>query len=356
VYGLTRGLVRFHVRIEIREPEYELRTGVKGYPYLAGYDIDAADHGEAARLAVAAFKKDSAESGVGWRRVIQRLIVTRSNAVDQKAGDAKDFGTPDGLESLQTASVLSVDLPWSSRTTGRTAIAWWDGAAAHVLLEREERLVQRVQALAAPGALVLLDIPLDGCEHLGPADPFRQIDRSLQRAGIPILPSLKASGRGPTQRDALHAARRDLRIEESYPYAVLRVLWAMKQSGGPAALDGDSYAASRIEGDWRNWPPRYKRAGSVGARQDAMSQVADLLVWHDRRFASAVKAPPPDSAGSALARLSDEYDALLGLVAGVAAYEQSPWSWSAQCEGGAGRILSIADAWLRGRAGPRASQ
>ena len=73
--------MRYHVRIEYREPEFELRIGRKKRPYLTGYDFEARDQGEAARLAVAAFQGDARESGVGWRRVIHRLIVDNATEV-----------------------------------------------------------------------------------------------------------------------------------------------------------------------------------------------------------------------------------------------------------------------------------
>ena len=66
---------RYHVRLEVREPAFELRIGPRTEPFLAGYDVYAANPDDAARRAIAKFKSDAALSGVGWQREIERVIV-----------------------------------------------------------------------------------------------------------------------------------------------------------------------------------------------------------------------------------------------------------------------------------------
>ena len=63
------------MRIELREPAFELRLGGREEPFLAGYDVFADNKEDAARHAVAEFRHDSAMSSVGWGRVIERVIV-----------------------------------------------------------------------------------------------------------------------------------------------------------------------------------------------------------------------------------------------------------------------------------------
>lgn len=66
---------RYHVRLEVREPAFELRTGRRDEPFLAGYDVWADDQDDAARKAIEQFKHDAAMSSVGWQRVVERVIV-----------------------------------------------------------------------------------------------------------------------------------------------------------------------------------------------------------------------------------------------------------------------------------------
>jgi hypothetical protein len=74
-----------------------------------------------------------------------------------------------------------------------------------------------------------------------------------------------------------------------------------------------------------------------------MREVASI-----RGFAGAVRVVA-GAGGPEMQRLVDEYDALLGLVAGIAAAEASPWSWLAVTSAGAGSILTIADGSPRRR-------
>jgi hypothetical protein len=209
-------------------------------------------------------------------------------------------------------------------------------------------LVRWIVAHARHGALVVLDVPIDGCGGLSRAVPRRPIDDGLARIGIPLLPSYKSGDLGPRLRDRLRRARPDLEIVESYPYSVLRVLWGRGElPGSSAALTAGSYARSAGRwSTWWTWPPRYKRARRTAERREALARVAGLLRACGPRYARLVRSP---SAGTAppLARLSDEYDAILGLVAADAAREGSPWSWSVERPGCEGRILTIAPSWLR---------
>lgn len=249
------------------------------------------------------------------------------------------------------ADVLSVDLGWSSATPGRTAVAYRALSGVKLAsVSSEDELVERLCGLASPKALVLLDIPIEGCSSLGPNTPYRRLDRVLQRTQIPLLPSVKAQGRGASLRDRILAKRRDLRIEESYPYAALRVLWALKRLGS-FHLGRDSFARVSLEGVWGDWPPKYKREPKLETRRAAAAEVAALLASHLPECEPVARLPEAvgKAGSSALADLSDQVDAALGLVAGIAAASGSPWSWKASLGEGGGSILTIADRWLRER-------
>lgn len=244
------------------------------------------------------------------------------------------------------ADVISVDLPWSNKR-GRTAVASRSPAGISVAaIADDDQLVEHIAERAAERALVLLDVPVDGCEALTAACPRRHVDDCLARVGIPILSSVASGPRGPRLRQELLAARPDLRIFEIYPYAVLRVLWALRMSGASFAFEHNATEVELVERWWK-YPPRYKREPRLPERRQAMRDVASVLAAIPG-FAGAVRAVGGAS-GPEMQRLADEYDALLGLVAGIAAADASPWSWLAETSAGAGAILTIADGALRRR-------
>lgn len=245
---------------------------------------------------------------------------------------------------------VSVDLPWSRTTRSRTVIAA-SSPEETVLVTKGldgEGLYRWITQHASHRGLVVLDVPIDGCARLCRAVPRRELDDGLARIGVPILPSYKSGDLGPNLRDALRQARPDLAILESYPYAVLRVLWGVRQEiGSLVALTASNYRphVSPWQSWWR-WPPRYKRARTVAQRRHALAEVANLLRSCGNTYARLVQAPAVGTS-SELAQLSDEYDAVLGLIAANAALEKNPWSWHAQVPGAAGSILTIGPPWLR---------
>jgi hypothetical protein len=67
---------RYHVRIEFREPTYELRAGPKAEPYLFGYDVEAASESEAEQSALLEFRETARLSSVAWIRQVLQVVVT----------------------------------------------------------------------------------------------------------------------------------------------------------------------------------------------------------------------------------------------------------------------------------------
>lgn len=250
------------------------------------------------------------------------------------------------------ADVLSVHLGRSARSGDCAAIAYRTFSGVQVLASSAEgELISRLSELASPKALVLFDIPIDGCAGLSARSPFRQVDRALHRCGIPLLPSYKDAGRGAALRDALRAQRPDLRVEESNPYAVLRVLWGLKKTGQNLELGRDSHGRASLSEVWWDWPPTAKRGRDLEKRRAAVAEVAELLRAHFLKSEAvhqlAAAARTADLEG--LNSLSERFDAVLGLVAGLAAAGRSPWSWRVSFGEDRGAVLTIADQWLRER-------
>ena len=248
----------------------------------------------------------------------------------------------------KNTDVISIDMPWGKNTTARTAIASRSPANISVTaVHDDDVLVQYVDQHAATNALVLLDVPLDGCESLSKSNPRRGVDDRFLRIGIPILPSVKSGIRGPTIAKRLLDARPDLRVREIYPYAVLRVIWALHVQGLSFRFEDDARRVD-LSATWGTWPPKYKRAKTRAAKLVAMNEIAAVLS-NLPAVGSAIRTPSASATVSDLSSLADAYDALLGLIAGIAAVDRSSWSWISECEQGCGSIVTIADTSLRRR-------
>ena len=252
------------------------------------------------------------------------------------------------------ATLLCLDLGWAPSTRSRTAAARLT-ASGRIRVERlpsadDRELVERLAELLHPHALVLLDLPIDGCSRLRPAGPtVRPVDRRLARAGIPVLPSVKAGGRGQRLKRAIRKRVPDAAVQETYPFAVLRVLWALHLSGQLGAVKRRQIGTVLNEKIWRQWPPRYKRARTLGERRRALRKILGLLTHPDLGLAFDPPLPLPSArlSASEIARLSDCYDACLGLIPGLLGPDH-PLVMTAADPGG-GAILLLADAWLRAR-------
>jgi hypothetical protein len=237
--------------------------------------------------------------------------------------------------------VVAADLPWSAGRPGRIRIAILlpSGAVSVLASDGTRPLPLLIADLAAPNAHVLLDIPIRGCAR---GTAFRPVDRRLAAAGIPVLPWTAAAGRGAGLARAIRRRLPDATVDEVYPYAVLRVLWALSRTGSLAALRRGAIDG-RVEPGWRRWPPRYKRAPTRRARLHALGQVRRIL--EDPALGLTFEPRLPE-AGS-LTGLGDCYDAALAIVPGLLGL-----SHPAVYRAGAprrGAVVLLADRWLRGR-------
>jgi predicted nuclease with RNAse H fold len=249
--------------------------------------------------------------------------------------------------------VVSVDLGWKESTRHRTAVAVLSGEGtirvARLSLSGGaepfvDQFARHLVGLVAPGGLLLLDIPVDGCEGLSRERPHRGFDRRLIRAGIPLLPPYKAAGYGSRLGQAVRSLNPAVTVQETYPYAILRVLWALRRAERLGALRALE-PLTLEEAQWREWPPRYKRARRRDERRKALREIHGLLTHPDLALHFEPPLPAPDA--DPLDGVADCYDACLGLIPGFLGSDH-PWVFRAGDAGG-GSMLILADRALRAR-------
>lgn len=250
------------------------------------------------------------------------------------------------------ARVVSVDLGWSEATKGRNAAAFLTPTGRirfdQSLPSEDSALSSFLRSLVPPRAPILLDIPIEGGDHLAATGrAFREIDYALLRARISLYPSARAVGRGERLGRLLGSHR----VHETYPYAILRVLWALLKAGKLSRAIGGSDEALLDESAWRIMPPRYKR-GTQEERRRALEAVYGLLTSPDLGLPFDPELPRPVR-GASLSALSDLYDACVGLLpAYLTLRNAGTHSLVGIAAGrGGGAILLLADPWLRERMG-----
>lgn len=66
---------RFIVEVRYREPSYETHHGAHPEPYRFRYRLDAPNEEAAVAMAIAEFERMTAQSSVGWTRLIVQIVV-----------------------------------------------------------------------------------------------------------------------------------------------------------------------------------------------------------------------------------------------------------------------------------------
>lgn len=245
--------------------------------------------------------------------------------------------------------VISIDLGWSETNLDSTAAAWCEENGKPLWTAPGDRtdILVFLKRFHGKRALVLLDIPIYGTDGLSRQRPFRQLDRALLAFGIPLLPSYKAGDYGDRIAGDIRSGFPDFEVVESYPYAVLRFLWAARHE--PECLSRPLKPVVDVSSFARDWPPKYKRSRNKSERVRHMFSVLDTLnLFLD--IGNTDELLPSDSMGSKqLDSLCDIYDALLGLVVGLEMASGSKWFFPAKVEDDSAMMPLLLDENLRVR-------
>ena len=244
-------------------------------------------------------------------------------------------------------AVVSIDLGWSKKNLKRTAEAWCRAGGSVCWTQPGEpfEILSFLELFRGTRTLVLLDIPVHGTSLLSPSRPFRPLDRALASLGMPILPSCKAGNYGASLAEVILERFTGFKVVESYPYAVLRFLWAARRE--PSCLSGPLKPVVDVSGFMRDWPPKYKRSTVRIEWVRHMSSVLAVTVEFLDAGIPHELLPEVSMGAGRLNAMCDTYDALLGLVVGLQAAPGSTWFFPASLGDDGAMIPLLLDTNLR---------
>ena len=177
-------------------------------------------------------------------------------------------------------NIISVDLPWKSDKRGRRALAIAD-LDRHVriaLANDDDELLALVRDNIERESIVLLDIPIEGCEQIE-VKKFRPVDRALARQGIWIQPASGAGSRGKVLKERIQNTswEKKVTVQEIYPYAIYKFLAYLKDKRLVQYLKADRFDVL-LDNRFRAFrPPKYKREKEKCKRLKNMRYLYSLL-------------------------------------------------------------------------------
>lgn len=248
-------------------------------------------------------------------------------------------------------NIISVDLPWNPDKRGHRAlaIANLDGNVKIALANDDDELLALVRGNIEQKSIVLLDIPIEGCEQIE-IKKFRPVDRALAHQGIWIQPASGAGSRSKRLKELLEKDNKRVIVQEIYPYAIYKFLAYLEKRGMLHRINSES-CQPLLDASFRKYvPPKYKREREKDKRLENMRFLYSLL--KDRSIglkfsaSDSLRCPNYSYTLDDLNRLSDEYDACLGAIVGIYFATNSSYACVAG-DSESGEILLLADQWLQ---------
>jgi predicted nuclease with RNAse H fold len=248
-------------------------------------------------------------------------------------------------------NVISIDLPWNPNSKARRALAIVnpDRNIEIKAAENDDELLRLIQDHAEQESIILLDIPIEGCDQIE-IKKFRPIDKTLAQQGIWTLPASRAKNRGKSLKRYIHGTNQGKKtiVQEIYPYAIYKFLAYLEDSGLLPRLTMGKFDTLLEDGFRRFVPPRYKRERDKDKRLEKMKYLYSLLTDSNigLKFLTPLDYPDSSYSRNRLNSLADEYDACLGAIVGICWVERNPYAWIAG-DPKSGEILVLADKWLK---------
>lgn len=245
-------------------------------------------------------------------------------------------------------NIISIDLPWNpnKKEHRALAIADLDRNVKIMLANDDNELLELVRDNTEPQSLVLLDVPIDGCDNLS-GKHFRPVDRAISKQTLPTLPASKAGSRGKKLKELLEEDKKRFKVYETYPYAVYKFLAYLKSRNLLQCLSLDKFDTLLDDGFRAYWPPKYKREKKREKRLENVKYLYSLLTDTDigLNFRMPLHHPDASYTLNGLSELYDEYDACLGTIVGLYFINNSSYACIAG-DSKSGNILILADQWL----------
>ncbi len=248
--------------------------------------------------------------------------------------------------------IISCDVAWNPQKSRNAMAVVTDYGEVRFLAQKldDAHLVDQVFKWASGSrALVLLDVPIEGCSNL--TEPRRPLENALQHY-MALYPAVRSAQRGEDLRNLIMNAvrqRRTVVVKEVYPHAVYKFLWAAKRSGRLAEVARGRHCSSLLDGTFTptEVPPGYKGRKRRDERIRGLRHLRNILVGESGlRFAYPLASPRACSTVGEADTLADLYDACLGAVVGWYCASGNPYAWVAG-DKRQGEILLLADRWLK---------
>ena len=224
---------------------------------------------------------------------------------------------------MTRAVVASVDIPRTDAGGGLPTVALLGFHGGLSLAQPVDASLAALTDLlldsGISGGHVLVDLPLSGTE--GP------VDRALERAGLP--PRFWKDGaleRGRTFAEGITEAVDDVKLFESNPWTVLRVLWALRDRRRLAKLGEEIEGPLLDERVRETEPPALENPYDPPTSETGLKRVAQVIEEALSLFGLSIALEPaagsedPDEAVRVTARCR----ALLGLLVGSLLRRRSP--------------------------------
>ena len=248
-------------------------------------------------------------------------------------------------------NVISIDLPWNrdSKAGRALAIVSRDRRVEIEAAKNDDELLQLVQDHAEQESIILLDIPIEGCDRIQ-VKKFRPIDKALAQQGIWTLPASRSEGRGKRLKKGIQGIKQGKKIivQEIYPYAIYKFLAYLEDKALLPRLTMSKFD-TLLKGRFRPFtPPKYKREKQKDKCLKNMKYLYFLLTDPKigLKFSPPLNDPNSSYTVAQLRGLADKYDACLGAIVGIFWAERNPYAWIAG-DAKSGEILLLADKWLR---------
>jgi len=248
-------------------------------------------------------------------------------------------------------NIISIDPGWKEKTRRNAVVVAKPRNQICLVASRlgDSDLISLVRDYAEPESLVLLDIPIEGCENL--CEPRRPVENVLQHY-IALYPATMAGMRGIKLKKKLLQAipegiRTSVIIQETYPHAVYKFLWVARQKGKLESVRSGRWKRFLARGFIPSLsPPKYKGNITYDQRLAGMRDLYNLLTGHmGLSFLQPLDFPDESLSSPHLELIADELDACLGAVAGLYCAVHNQYVWVAGDQ--SGEILLLADRWLK---------